>query len=260
MITDDVAPLRHDVEPWFMSGFEFRCAWQAMGLDYLPFPLAYRHRGRTYMAEVEADRRAALARMRAGMTPNRMLMLEALRFPAFMMLGFGRIRHGADEELYRLFGVVGRNGYCAAITQDPGDEFLFGEDIQIIGCVNIDFPQVVIEALPDCKPGTKPRKDARLEDETPADFFRESKITVSILLGGSAEFTLDYELRNANYLTFVNVDDDGAYVVNEGTDAFQIIPATVPNLLDVIAKVEQLQLKAAERISATSARDFDGIP
>ena len=47
MITDDVAPLRYDVEPWFMSGFDFRCVWEALGLDNLPFPLAYRNRARS---------------------------------------------------------------------------------------------------------------------------------------------------------------------------------------------------------------------
>jgi hypothetical protein len=260
MITDDVAPLRHDVEPWFMSGFDFRCVWEALGLDQLPFPLAYRNRQQTYMSEVEADKRAALSRQRDELTQNRVRILEALRFPAFMMLGFGRIGYGADEELYRLFGVIGTTGYCAVITQDPSEQTIFGEDIQIIGCVNVDFPQVVLEALPDFKPGTQPRKDAPLEDETPAGFFRESKITASILLGGSADFTHDYDLRNANYLTLINVADDGAYVVNEGAHAFQIIPATISNLLDAFKKVEELQLQTAERVSAaTSDRDFNGI-
>jgi len=185
-----------------------------------------------------------------------------LRFPAFMVMGFGRIGHGADEELYRLFGVIGTTGYGAVITQDPSEQNIFGEDIQIIGCVNTDFPQVVLEALPDCAPGKRPRKDARLDDETPADFFRESKITASILLGGSADFTLDYELRDANYLTLVNIADDGAYVVNEGTEAFQIVPATVRNVLDTFQKVEALHLKAAtERLAAArSDQDFSGIP
>ena len=40
----------------FMSGFAVRCVWEALGLDNLPSPLSYRHRGRTYMSEVEADR------------------------------------------------------------------------------------------------------------------------------------------------------------------------------------------------------------
>ncbi|MGX9791306.1 hypothetical protein [Mycobacterium sp. MMS18-G62] len=261
MITDDVAPLRHDVEPWFMSGFDFRCIWEALGLDQLPFPLAYRNRHQTYMSEVESATKAALARQRAALTQNRVRILEAMRYPAFMMTGFGRIGHGPDEQLYRLFGVIGTTGYCAVITQDPSDQTIFGEDVQIIGCVNVDFPQVVAEALPDYKPGTKPRKDARIEDETPAEFFRESKITASILLGGSADFTLDYELRNANYLTLVNVADDGAYLVNEGAQTFQIVPATVSNLLDAFKKVEELQLQATERVSAaTSDRGFDGIP
>jgi hypothetical protein len=260
MITDDVAPLRHDVEPWFMSGFDFRCICEALGLDRLPFPLAYRNRDRKYMSDVEADRSAALARQREDLTADRVRILEAMRYPAFMMLGFGRITHGAAERIYRLFGVVGTTGYGAVITQDPSDQMIFGEDIQIIGCVNVDFPQVVLEALPDYKPGTKPRKNARLEDGTPGDFFRESTITDSILLGGSAEFTLDYELRNATYLTLVNVADDGAYVVNEGTQGFQVIPATVPHLLDTFKKVEELQLKSAERLSAaTSDRDFNGF-
>jgi hypothetical protein len=261
MITDDVAPLRHDVEPWFMSGFDFRCVWEALGLDRLPFPLAYRDRHHKYMSEVAADRKVALARQRADLNQNRVRILEALRFPAFMMLGFGRIGYGADERLYRLFGVIGTTGYGAVITQDPSEQTVFGEDIQIIGCVNVDFPQVILEALPDCKPGTKPRKDARLEHESPAEFFRGSRITVSILLGGSADFTRDYELRNANYLTLVNVDDDGAYAVHEGTHDFQIVPATVPNLLDTFRKVEELQLKSTERLSAAtqSDRDFNGV-
>jgi hypothetical protein len=260
VITDDVAPLRYAVEPWFMSGFDFRCVWEALGLDNLPFPLAYRNRGRQYMAEVEADRRAALARQRADLTQNRVRILEALRFPALMMHGFGRIEDGAGHRLYRLFAVIGTTGYCAVITQDPSEQLIFGEDIQIIGCVNADFPQVVLEALPDYKPGTMPRRDARIEDETPAQVLCDSPITASILLGGSADFTLDYELRNANHLTLINVADDGAYLVNEGADSFQIIPATVPNLLDVFQKVEELQSKAAERLSAaTSDRDFDGI-
>jgi hypothetical protein len=249
MITDDVAPLRYDVEPWFMSGFEFRCVWEALGLDHLPFPLAYRNR-QEYMAQVEADRRAALSRLRTDLTENHVRILEALRFPAFMMLGFGWIEDGAGEQLYRLFAVIGTTGYCAVITQDPSEQTIFGEDIQIIGCVNVDFPHVVLEALPKYPPGTKPRKDARFEDETPAEFFHESTITASILLGGSADFTLDYELRNANYLTLMNIADDGAYLVNEGTNSFQIIPATVPNLLNAFKKVEKLQLKAAERLSA----------
>ncbi|HET6733225.1 ESX secretion-associated protein EspG [Mycobacterium sp.] len=261
MITDDVAPLRHDVEPWFMSGFDFRCVWEALGLDHLPFPLAYRDRHHTYMSEAEADRRAALARQRADLTQNRVRILEALRFPAFVMLGFGRIGYGAAERPYRLFGVIGTTGYCAVITQDPSEQTIFGEDIQIIGCVNVDFPQVVLEALPDYKPGNKPREDTQLEDASPAEFFRDSRIIASILLGGSADFTRDYELRNANYLTLVNVEDDGAYVVNEGTHAFQIIPATVPNLLDTFKKVENLQLKSTEKLSAAtkSNRDFNGV-
>jgi EspG family len=252
MIADDVAPLRHDVESWFVSGFEFRCVWEALGLDNLPFPLAYRNR-QQYLAEVEADRRAALTRLRADLTANRVRILEALRFPAFMMLGFGQIEHGTGERLYRLFAVIGTTGYCAVITQDPSEQTLFGEDIQITGCVNVDFPQVVLEALPKYPPGTKPRKDARFEDETPGAFFRESTITASILLAGSADFTLDYELRNANYLTLMNIADDGAYLMNEGANAFQIIPATVSNLLSAFNKVEKLQSKAAERLSAAKS-------
>jgi hypothetical protein len=156
--------------------------------------------------------------------------------------------------------VIGTTGYCAVITQDPSEQLIFGDDIQIIGCVNTDFVQVVIEALPDYKPGTSPRRDTRLEDETPAEVLRDSRITASILLSGSADFTMDYELRNANHVTLINVADDGAYLVNEGTHTFQIIPATVPNLLDAFKKVEEVQLKVAERLSAaTSDRDFDGI-
>lgn len=253
MITDNVAPLRYDVEPWFMSGFEFRCVWEALGLDHLPFPLAYRNRQK-YMAEVEADRRAALTRVRADLTENRVRILEALRFPAFMMLGFGWIEGDAGEQLYRLFAVIGTTGYCAVVTQDPSEQTIFGGDIQITGCVNVDFPQAILQALPKYRPGTKPRKDGRFEDdETPATFFRESKITASVLLAGSADFTLDYELRNANYLTLTNIADDGAYLVNEGTKEFQIIPATVPNLLKVFKKVEALQLKVAERLSAAKS-------
>jgi ESX secretion-associated protein EspG len=260
MITDKVSPIRHDVEPWFMSGFDFRCVWEALGLDNLPFPLAYRIRDREYMSEVEADRKAALARQRADLTENRVRILEALRFPAFMMFGFGRIEHGAGQRLYRLFGVVGKTGYCAVITQDPSEQFIFGEDIQIIGCVNVDFPQVVIEALPDYKAGTKERRDGRLEYETPAAVLRDSTITASILLGGSAEFTHDYELRNANHLTLINVADDGAYLVNERPDDFQIIPASVRNLLDTFKKIEELHLQTAERLSAArSDWDFDGL-
>ncbi len=106
-----------------------------------------------------------------------------------MMRGFGQIEDGDGERLYRLFAMIGTTGYCAVIKQDPGAQTLFGEDIHITGCVNVDFPQVVLEALPKYKPGTKPRKDGRLEDETPEEFFRESTITSSILLAGSADFT-----------------------------------------------------------------------
>jgi hypothetical protein len=260
VITDTIAPLRHDVEPWFMSGFDFRCIWEALGLDHLPFPLAYRMRGRKYMSEVEADRKAALARQRAEMTQNRVHIMEALRFPAFMMHGFGHVEDGAGLQFYRLFGIIGATGYGAVITQDPSDEPLFGGDIQIIGCVNVDFPQVVIEALPDYKPGGKARREARLEDYTPAEVLRGSKITESILLSASADFTLDYELRNPQHLTVINVADDGAYMVNEGTHSFQIVPATVRNLLDAFKKVEDLQVKVAEKLAAaTSNRDEDGF-
>jgi hypothetical protein len=261
MITDNVTRLHYDVEPWFMSGFDFRCVWEALGLDRLPFPLAYRIRDRQYMSEVAADRRDSLARQRASLTQNRVRILEALRFPAFMMHGFGRIEAAAGLKLYRLFAVVGSTGYCAVIIQEPSEQVIFGEDVQIIGCANVDFPEVVVKVLPEYSAGTKPRKYARFEDEeTPEEFFAESSVTSSILLAGSAEFTLDYELRNANHLTLVNVADDGAYLVNEGSYAFQIIPATVPNLLEAFQKVEELQSKVAERLSsATSSRDFDGI-
>jgi hypothetical protein len=249
MIADAAAPMRYDVEPWFMSGFEFRCAWEALGLDHLPFPLAYRNK-QQYMAQVEADRRAALTRLRADLTENRLRILDALRFPVFMMQGFGRIEDGDGQHLYLLFAVIGKAGYCAVITQDPSAQTIFGEDVQVVGCVNVDFLRVVLKMLPKYPPGTKPRKDARLEDETPAAFFQDSTITASILLAGSAEFTLDYELQNASHLTLMNVADDGAYLMNEGTNAFQIIPATAANLLSAFKKVEKLQLQAAERLSA----------
>ncbi len=259
MITDDVAPLRYDVEPWFMSGFEFRCAWEALGLDRLPFPLAYRHR-QEYMAQVAADRRAALARLRADLSEDHVRILEALRFPAFVMRGFGRIEDDGGEQLYRLFGVIGTTGYCAVVTQDPSEQMIFGADIQVMGCVNVDFPTVVLQALPEYKPGKKPRKDARLEDETPAAFFGASTITDSILLTGSADFTRDYDLRNATNLMLINVADDGAYLVNEGKNSFQIIPASVTTLLNAFKMVEALQSRAAERLStATFDRDFNGI-
>ncbi|MGV0744140.1 ESX secretion-associated protein EspG [Mycolicibacterium sp. XJ870] len=259
MITDEVAPLRHGVEPWFMSGFEFRCAWEALGLDRLPSPLSYRHRGPTYMSEVEADRREALARLRSSLTPNRVRILEALRYPAYLLQGFGQIEAG---QIYRLLGVIGATGYCAVITQDPSDQLIFGEDVQIIGCVNIDFPQVVLEALPVYKPGTRPRKEELLEDETPTSALRDAKITGSILLSGSAEFTMDYQLRDPTHLTVINIADDGAYVVNEGVKSFQIIPATVPNLMQVFKKIEMRQSEAlADKLSAEKAdRDFDAIP
>jgi len=243
-----------------MSGFDFRCVWEALGLDNLPFPLAYRIRDKQYMAEVEADRKAALARQRAEMNRNRVRILEALRFPAFMLQGFGRVAHGDRLPLYRLFAVIGTNGYCAVITQDPSEQTIFGEDVQIIGCVNTDFPQVVIEALPDYKPGSKQRRDENLEDQTPAGALRDSRVVESILLSGSADFSMDYELRNPNHLTLINVADDGAYIVNESSQSFQIIPATVRNLLDAFKKVEELQLRAAQRLAAaTTNRDFDGI-
>ncbi|MCV7112007.1 ESX secretion-associated protein EspG [Mycolicibacterium setense] len=259
MITDDVASLRHGVEPWFMTGFEFRCAWEALGLDRMPSPLSYRHRGPKYMSEVAADRREALARLRASLTPNRVRILEALRYPAYLLQGFGQIEAG---QIYRLLGVIGTTGYCAVITQDPSEQLIFGEDVQIIGCVNIDFPQVVLEALPAYKPGTRPRKEELLEDETPTSALRDAKITAQILLSGSPEFTKDYQLLNADHLTMINIADDGAYVVNEGTKAFQIIPATVPNLMQVFKKIEKRQAEAlAEKLSAERAdREFDALP
>jgi hypothetical protein len=259
VITDDLAPLRHDLEPWLLTGFEFRCVWEALGLDHLPFPLAYRHRQR-FMNEVEADRREALARVRPALNPRRVRILEALRFPAFLVHGFGRItdddNDGDDDpgkRLYRLFGVIGTTGYCAVITQDPSRQTIFGEDVQITGCVNVDFPKVVLGALPDYQPGRESRRSAAHSDETPADAFGGAVITGSILLSGSADFTHDYELRNAHHLTLVDVADDGAYLVNEGADWYQIVPATVPNLLDVFSKVEGLQLKVADRLAAARA-------
>ncbi|KHO18113.1 hypothetical protein QQ25_28905 [Mycolicibacterium setense] len=254
-----MASLRHGVEPWFMTGFEFRCAWEALGLDRMPSPLSYRHRGPKYMSEVAADRREALARLRASLTPNRVRILEALRYPAYLLQGFGQIEAG---QIYRLLGVIGTTGYCAVITQDPSEQLIFGEDVQIIGCVNIDFPQVVLEALPAYKPGTRPRKEELLEDETPTSALRDAKITAQILLSGSPEFTKDYQLLNADHLTMINIADDGAYVVNEGTKAFQIIPATVPNLMQVFKKIEKRQAEAlAEKLSAERAdREFDALP
>ena len=260
MITDDVAPLRFDVEPWFMSGFDFRCMWEALGLDHLPFPLAYRN-PQQYMADVEADRRVALSRQRADLNQNRIRILEALRFPAFMVQGFGRVDEGAGERLYRMFAVVGTTGYCAVITQDPSERTIFGDSIQIIGCVNVDFPQVVAEALPEYTPGTRPKRDGRLEDETPAAFFWGEKIVDSVLLTASAEFTLDYELRNASYLTLVNVADDGAYLVLEDAGDFRIVAATAGNVLDAFKKVETAQLNALQRMSpAGSSEDADVLP
>ncbi|MGV0735395.1 hypothetical protein BKG61_04185 [Mycobacterium syngnathidarum] len=262
MITDEVAPLRHGVEPWFMSGLEFRCVWEALGLDRLPSPLSYRHRGRTYMSEVEADRAAALTRLRESLNPNRVRILEALRYPAYILQGFGQIESGAGQQIYRLLGLIGTTGYCAVITQDPSEQLIFGEDVQIIGCVNVDFPQVVLEALPAYHPGTRPRKEELLEDQTPTSALRDAKITGSILLSGSAEFTRDYQLRDATHLTLINIADDGAYVVNEGTNSFQIIPATVPNLMQVFKKIEKRQSEAlAEKLSAERAdREFDALP
>lgn len=52
MITDKVAPIRHDVEPWFMSGFDFRCLCEVIGLDRLPFPLAYRNSKQRYQDDL----------------------------------------------------------------------------------------------------------------------------------------------------------------------------------------------------------------
>ncbi|UHJ57565.1 hypothetical protein LT337_12750 [Mycolicibacterium fortuitum] len=73
---------------------------------------------------------------------------------------------------------------------------------------------------------------------------------------------MDYQLLNADHLTLINVADDGAYVVNEGTKAFQIIPATVPNLMQVFKKIEKRQSEAlAEKLSAAQAdREFDALP
>ncbi|MGA5541665.1 hypothetical protein ACPCIR_07430 [Mycobacterium sp. NPDC051198] len=262
MITDKVAPLRHDVEPWFMSGFDFRCLCEVIGLDRLPFPLAYRNSKQQYKGELEADRQTALARQRAGMTPVRLLILDALRSPVFLLQGFGQIEEGTGTRLYRLFGVIGTSGYCAVITQDPSRETIFGEDIQIIGCANVDFPPVVLEALPDYQPGTRPRQDGLFEDETPAKVLRDARVTGSILLSGSSEFTKDYTLRNENHLTLINVADDGAYLVNEGLTSFQIIPATVANMLAAFKKVETAQSQAAEdRLAAArSDREFNGLP
>lgn len=262
MITDKVAPIRHDVEPWFMSGFDFRCLCEVIGLDRLPFPLAYRNSKQKYKDELEGDRQTALARQRAGMTPTRLGILDALRSPVFLLQGFGQIEDGAGTRVYRLFGVIGASGYCAVITQDPSQEVIFGEDIQIIGCVNVDFPQVVLEALPDYKPGSRPRKDGEFEDETPAQVLRDVRITGSILLSGSSAFTKDYALRNENHLTLINVADDGAYVVNEGVSSFQIIPATVPNLLAAFKKIETAHVKTAEErlVAARSEQEFNGLP
>ncbi|WP_135459192.1 hypothetical protein [Mycobacterium sp. DL99] len=262
MITDKVAPLRHDVEPWFMSGFDFRCLCEVVGLDRLPLPLAYRNSKQRYKTELEADRQTALARQRAGMTQTRLAILDALRSPVFLLQGFGQIEDGTGARLYRLFGVIGASGYCAVITQDPGRETIFGEDVQIIGCVNVDFPQVVLEALPDYPPGSRPRKDGQFEDETPEQVLRDSRITGSVLLSGSSEFTKDYTLRNANHLTLINVADDGAYLVNEGISSFQIIPATVPNALAAFKKIEAAHVKGAEErlAAARTEQEFNGVP
>lgn len=254
MNTDDVAPLRHGVAPWSMTGFEFRCLWEALGLDHLPFPLAYRNRQR-YLAEVEADRRDALARLRAELTPSRVRILEALRFPALLVQGFGRIsaEDPGPDRLYRLFAMIGTTGYGAVITQDPSEQTIFGADVQIVGCVNVDFPKVILEALPEYVAGSRPRRDAARTDGAPADLFGDATLTGQILLSCSADFTHDYELRNAVHLTVVNVADDGAYLVNETTGHFQIIPATVTNLLEAFKKVEELQLRAADRLAAAGA-------
>lgn len=249
MITDKVAPLRFDVEPWFLTGFDFRCMWEAMGLDRLPFPLAYRMRGPKYMSELEAQSRDAIKRQGAALNPYRVQMLQALRYPALLLEGFGWVEDGDGQRVYRLFGVIGQSGHCAVITQDPSDEYAFGSDVQIMGCANTDFPKVVIEALPDYTPGTRPRKDGSFEYESPEELLADCDVTASIMLSASADFNLDYEMRDPTRLILINVADDGAYLVNESIDTFQIIPATIQNLLGAFKKVEEQQLQVAERLS-----------
>ncbi len=50
-----------------------------------------------------------------------------------------------------------------------------------------------------------------------------------------------------NYLTLVNVADDGAYVVNEGTEAFQIVPATVRNRSGHLPKGGRASFEGGDR-------------
>ncbi|MEU9809098.1 hypothetical protein [Mycobacterium sp. NPDC050853] len=254
MITGDLAPVRHDIESWNMSGFDFRCTCEALGFDQLPFPLGYRNR-QTYMEEVEADRIAALDRQRAGMNQYRIYVLEALRHPALIVRGFGKINRGPSEKIYRLFGAIGTNAYSAVITQDPSDEYLFGSDVQVRGCANIDFPQVLIRALPEFRPGKHARQDIPRKSDSLSKLFQGLNITSSILLSVSVDFSLDYELRDPVHLTLVNIATDGAYLVNENPDVIQIVPATIPNLIKTFHTVEAIQANAAQKLAAHRQTD-----
>ncbi|WP_166556005.1 ESX secretion-associated protein EspG [Mycolicibacterium sp. CBMA 226] len=260
-MTDDVVPLRYGIERWSLSGFEFRCAWESLGLDYLPFPLAYRHLEPQLMSQVEAERRAALARLRGELTPARVSMLEALRFPIFVVQGFGRISDGEEENVYRLWAVIGRTGQCAIATQDPGHQLIFGQDIHITGCASDDFPQVLIDALPQSTPGREARREGRYDDRTPEVVLGDAPITGSVLLSAAVDFSLDYELRDPSHLTLITVADDGAYLVHEGTSDFQIVPATVPNLLEAFDRIKQRQMEVAAKWALTNTgRDYLGLP
>ncbi|OHT81182.1 hypothetical protein [Mycobacteroides saopaulense] len=254
MITGDLAPLRYDVESWNMSGFDFRCTCEALGFDQLPFPLGYRNR-QIYMDEVESDRIIALDRQRAGMNQYRVYILEALRHPALIVRGFGRINRGPSEKLYRLFGTIGTNAYGAVITQDPSDEPLFGSDVQVRGCANVDFPQTVIRALPEFRPGRRARQDIPHKSDSLSKLFQGLRVSSSVLLSVSVDFSLDYELRDPVHLTLVNIADDGAYIVNENPDVIQVVPATIPNLMKTFRAIEAIQSNAAQKLAAHERTD-----
>jgi hypothetical protein len=139
---------------WLFGGAEFEVLLRGFGRDRLPFPLQYRSACSDIHA-LELERLDAAKSLQPKLDQTLHAAMSALLEPAARVevCGYANL-HTTDK--VRLH--AGVRGHAAAVAwQHPTDDPDVGGDVALLACAAGEFPQRIIDALPNCRAGSGSR-------------------------------------------------------------------------------------------------------
>ncbi|MEU2034944.1 ESX secretion-associated protein EspG [Nocardia amamiensis] len=246
---------------WRLPQIEFHLAWEAMGRDRMPFPLAFHTNAETQL-DFERECRSAAKSLvdKIGDDDSLYRALQALAQPQVRVEMLGYRRDGRDRMVRVSAGIDDGIGTVAA--QHPGPDIESGGDILIFMHSPSFVVKRVASILPDVPPGSAAGIDVHREDLAPEErawtashtptpreaaarfFNRPYRTYVEIRIDTGP--ALDGWEEGGRYLQVVDFVDEGRYLV-QVSERLVATPVTKDRLeAEIQRRIDRAMVEAHE--------------